>query len=43
LREYVRSYDYVEAPAADIAGRPFAVSVLPLLGFHLRAPCTAFE
>jgi AraC-like DNA-binding protein len=43
LREYVRSYEYVEAPAADIEASPFAVSVLPLLSFRLRSPGTAFE
>jgi AraC-like DNA-binding protein len=43
LREYLRSYEYVEAPTADIEASPFAVSVLPLLGFQLRSPCTAFE
>jgi AraC-like DNA-binding protein len=43
LREYLRSYEYVEAPAGDVEASPCAVSVLPLLSFHLRSPCTAFE
>jgi AraC-like DNA-binding protein len=43
LRECLRSYEYVEAPAADIEASPFAVSVLPLLSFRLRSPGTAFE
>ncbi len=43
LAQYVRCYEYTESMAADVRAYPFAVSVFPLLCFHLRERCRVFE
>lgn len=43
LAPFIRRYEYLDAPGQSRVIVPFAVSVLPLLGFFLKARCEAFD